>query len=319
MLKYKKQKKIEVLMNTPLENLLKSNLALAEENNLTDEQILHAEALLRATIKKLNKEIRSKFYRYGDYSGVNSDIIKGFAHSTQAQNEVFQDFREGISPYKRMQLSTLYAYNQYLGAVLNCRSKTLSTCIDFARYYVNDYVYRVYRTKASDKTLNSKEIESAIQTILSIFGNSKLYMADEVLSDRLETEEDRRLARERNKKLKEQLEKGTPPKANKNTTKNFVEENGRNFEKKVEEVEESVSLPREEQESSREPDTAEYFPMFDQNGFPLTCVRGNKPYYSYVDVNGKTYNGPIYDENGNPIKENGDDIHHANNNGDQWE
>ena len=94
-------------MNTPLENLLKSNFALAEENNLTDEQILHAEALLRATIKKLNKEIRSKFYRYGDYSGVNSDIIKGFAHSTQAQNEVFQDFREGISPYKRMQLSTL--------------------------------------------------------------------------------------------------------------------------------------------------------------------------------------------------------------------
>ena len=138
-------------------------------------------------------------------------------------------------------------------------------------------------------------------------------MADEVLSDRLEIEEDRRLARERNQKLKEQAK---TPKVNENTTKNFVKANGRNFEKKVEE---SVSSPREEQESSREPDTAEYFPMFDQNGFPLTCVRGDKPYDSYVDINGKTYNGPIYDENGNPIKENGDDIHHANNNGDQWE
>ena len=305
-------------MNTLLNNLCKSNSVLRYEYGLSDEQIFQAEALLRATIKKLNKEIRSKFYRYGDFSAVNSEIIKGFAHSPDARNEVIQDFGERISPYKRMQLSTLYAYNQYLGAVLNCRSKTLSTCIDFARYYVNDYVYRVYTTKASDKTLNSKEIESAIQTILCIFGNSTstLYMADEVLSDRLEIEEDRRLARERNQKLKEQAK---TPKVNENTTKNFVKANGTSFEKKVEEVEESVSLPREEQESSREPDTAEYFPMFDQNGFPLTCVRGDNPYDSYVDINGKTYNGPIYDENGNPIKENGDDIHHANNNGDQWE
>ena len=306
-------------MNTFLNNLCKSNSVLRYEYGLSDKQIEQAEALLRATIKKQNAKVRSKFYKYGDFSAVNSEIIKGFAHSPDARNEVLNDFRARVSPYKRMQLATLYSYNQYLGVILNSRSYDLAICINLGRSLVKDYVYRVYETKASDKTLNSKEIESAIQTILSIFGNSTLYMADEVLSDRLETEEDRRLARERNQKLKEQLEKGTPPKANKNTTKNFVKANGTSFEKKVEEVEESVSLPREEQESSREPDTAEYFPMFDQNGFPLTCVRGDKPYDSYVDINGKTYNGPIYDENGNPIKENGDDIHHANNNGDQWE
>ena len=236
-----------------------------------EEAIWDGEAVLRKTIAKLNKKIRTYVADFNrkvssssrwDYNRVYITIANNFFGSDQ-RTRAHGYYNTAKPLYTRMCYQSLLMYNNYLGEIVKNleNNYSIGNAINHAKQRL-DFPITLYEDHQGDRSISSQRMEDGIRAIRDEVAKEyfvydmNIYCLDEVMAERKEKEA---VMAERKAQRKTKTKSPKPKEAFKDV------------------------------ELSRKPLEFEYW--FDENGTP---VYGTKDGWQYVD--GRAYNGNVYDE-----------------------